>query len=188
MNKIMKIGIFGGSFDPIHYGHLMLANFAKHELKLDKVIFVPSYKSPKNYKTGTTDYKHRLNMLELALTNESGFEISDVEIKRRKISYTIDTVKYFKKRYPKYKLYLIIGNDCLITFDSWKNSEKISKFINVKFGINILGFIDSSFYCPKIDIHSTLIRELISKNRPIKYLVPESVKDYIEYYKVYKRR
>jgi len=174
----MRIGIFGGSFDPIHNGHLMLANFARHELKLHKVIFVPTYKSPKNYKTGVTSYKHRLNMLEWALNDDSEFEISDVEIKRRKISYTIDTVKYFKKRYPKDKLYLILGPDMEIL--NFKDCKKILKLVEIA--------DEHYFNYPQIDIRSTLIRKIVSYNHPIKYLVPESVKDYIKLYKLYRRK
>ena len=127
----MKIGIFGGSFNPIHNGHIYLAKTVMSELKLDKVIFVPSrippHKSGKEYISG----KDRLEMVRLAIRNNPCFEVSDYELSNDRTGYSIYTVIHFRKLYPNDLLYLMIGSDMLLSFDTWFEFEKIMQNVTV---------------------------------------------------------
>ncbi|ATO30695.1 nicotinate (nicotinamide) nucleotide adenylyltransferase [Mycoplasmopsis bovirhinis] len=123
----MKIGIYGGSFDPIHKGHIKLANYVINELQLDKLLIVPTYSSP--FKHKTISPQDKVNMINLVL--EAKMELCDFEIKRNSTSYTIDTVKYLKNKYPNDELYLIIGSDNLVKLDKWKDIDLISKLTKI---------------------------------------------------------
>src|SRR3989338_11463826 len=109
----MKIGILGGTFNPIHIGHLILAEEAREKLGLDKIIFVPAYLPPHKDNSDIAPAKYRYRMIELAIQKNSYFSLSDMEIKRNGRSYTIDTLKEFKKLYPEDELHFIIGSDLL---------------------------------------------------------------------------
>ena len=174
----MKIGIYGGSFNPVHNSHLMLANFAKHELKLDKIFFIPSNVTPG--KEGTLiDGRIRHDMIFNALIESDylGF-VSDYEINKPGISYTIDTIKFFKEHYPEDELFLICGPDVITNFHSWKNHIELEQLINVSIA-------NRDFHCPDVMIRSTLIRDLIKKGYPISHLVPKSVEKFIDQHKLY---
>lgn len=121
--QISKIGIFGGTFDPIHNGHLNIAQNAKNEYELDEVIFIPTGVS--YMKTGVNDAFFRYEMVSLAVEGTDGFKISDVEIKREGNTYTCDTIAYFKDKYPHAELFFIIGTDSLYSILSWRNYEYI---------------------------------------------------------------
>ncbi|MBX4209609.1 MAG: nicotinate-nucleotide adenylyltransferase, partial [Mollicutes bacterium PWAP] len=125
----MKIGLFGGSFNPITKKDINLAKEAIDHLNLDKFIFIPFYKrnDRKNFKPGND--KHRMKMINLAISNEEKMELSDFEIKRKGVSYSIDTVKFFSK-HPN-ELFFIIGGDKLTNFDKFKNVEQLSKLSNL---------------------------------------------------------
>jgi len=121
-----RIGILGGTFNPIHIGHLAIAEWSYEKLKLDKVIFVPTYLPPHKSSRGVIDAKTRYKMVELAIKDNPHFEISDFEIKKGGKSYSIDTVRYFSEKFNKdTKLYFIIGEDCLSTLHKWKEIEKL---------------------------------------------------------------
>lgn len=173
----MKIGIYGGSFDPIHNGHLMLAENARVELKLDMVIFVPCYISAYKYKKETLSFNYRYWMIDKALKHNYYMTVSNIE-HRKNPSYTIDTIKRFKELYPKDELYLINGPDAMKTFHTWRDYKHIEKYCKVVYG-------GLDFFCPKIEIRSTLIRQMIKENRPIRYLVPDTVNKYIKEKKLY---
>jgi len=175
----MRIGIYGGSFDPIHNGHLMLASFAVKELNLDKVLFIPTYSPPKNYKKGVSHFADRLNMMFPVINKCLIFDVSECEIDREDTSYTIDTVKELLQEYPNDELILIGGPDCVNTFSTWKDYKEISELVSVKFA-------NKDFYCPTIVIRSSLIRELVKKQLPISYLVPKLVENYIIWAGLYK--
>ena len=120
----MKIGIFGGSFNPIHKGHISIAKDAINNLNLDKLIFVPAFKSP--FKKGEIeDAKHRINMIKIHL--EEKMVISKFEINRKGISYTIETLKYFKNKHPLAKIFIIIGSDQLYKLNKWRDIKIISQ-------------------------------------------------------------
>lgn len=127
----MKVGIFGGTFDPIHIEHINMALSAKEELGLDKLYIVPAYVSPFKTAYPVTAPVHRLNMVNLAFMDEPNIAVSDYEIKQGGASYTYKTVQYFKKMHPKDKLYLIIGGDSLGTFFNWYNPDIIAKNVDI---------------------------------------------------------
>ena len=154
-----QIGILGGSFDPVHMGHIGLAQETYEMFGLDQVLFVPVFQSPHKKHIPMTTTCHRMAMLRLALQNKAHFDLSDMEVCREEISYTIDTLNHFKLIYPSSELFLIIGYDNLLELDTWKDSLKIMKSYNIlvasRPGINltsseekILGmFNGNSPYC-----------------------------------------
>jgi len=121
----VKTGIFGGSFNPVHKGHIHLARSVRDDLNLDRVIFVPSKIPPHKSNTEYVSEIHRLKMLELAVSGEKNFEISDYEIRCERISYSIYTVEHFHKLYPSDELYLLIGSDMLLSFEKWYRFKDI---------------------------------------------------------------
>lgn len=125
----MKIAIFGGAFNPIHKGHLGIAKEAISELNLDKLFFVPVFVGPFKRDVSLESSQHRLNMIKLIL--EEKMEVSTFEIDRKGVSYTIDTIKFFKNKYPKDELFLIIGSDNIKKLSKWKDIEEISKLAKI---------------------------------------------------------
>lgn len=121
-----KIGIFGGTFDPIHRLHLRISTIAKNALQLDQMIFVPTGNPPHKDNEQVTDFFHRYNMVRLALKDLDGFVVSDVENQNRlNKSYTSDTLDYFSTRYPEDQLYFVVGSDSLFDIENWKNPQNI---------------------------------------------------------------
>lgn len=127
-NANMKVGIYGGTFDPIHNGHIIVANAVKHELELDRVIFVVTADPPHKHNADRTSGLHRFNMVEAAIKSESGLEASDIELKRGGISFTVDTLRDFSLQYEDAKLFFIVGADMLFDFSSWYRPDEILKF------------------------------------------------------------
>lgn len=125
----MKIAIFGGSFNPVHKGHLAMASYAVKELKLDKLFFVPAYKSPFKTKIKYVDAEHRINMLNLCLSEKC--EVSKFETNRKSTSYTIDTVRYFRQKFPKAEIYLLIGSDNVYKLNKWKQINEIASKVKI---------------------------------------------------------
>lgn len=120
-----KIGIFGGTFNPIHKGHIELANYCKKEIGLDKVILVPTYTPPHKNSDNLASADDRLNMCKIASAKFQDFEVSDIEIKRKGASYTYLTLEYLKDKFINDTLYLLMGADMFLTLDSWKNPKQI---------------------------------------------------------------
>ncbi|MCG6961529.1 nicotinate-nucleotide adenylyltransferase [bacterium BMS3Abin03] len=182
-----KVGIFGGTFDPIHNGHLITTQSVRELRNLDKIIFVPSFVSPHKPNIKSASPKHRLNMIKLAIEGVDFFDYSEYEIDKGGISYTVDTLQEFKKRYDE--LEFIIGYDNIFTFHTWKNPDEIlelAKIIVLKRKSSIpRSFIDkfvkaATFVQTRgIEISATDIRERVKKGMPINFLVPEKVKEYI---------
>ncbi len=184
MNK--AIGIYGGTFDPIHLGHLITAQYVYELRNLEKIFFVPCNVSPFKIGANTTPSNDRLNMVKLATDGIPYFEISDYEIKKSGVSYTVNTLKYFKEKFENIEL--IIGYDNLLQFENWKEPDEIIKLAklvvlnrrtNEKEKENRFFKFAEFVTTPFIDISSSEIRERIKKNLPIDFLVPEKVKDYI---------
>ncbi len=189
-----KVCIIGGSFNPIHIGHLILANTVLEKLNLDEMIFVPCYIQPLKGDKDFAEANHRLEMIKLAISNNPKFSVSDIEIKRKGKSYTVDTLKFFKKRYDN--LYFVIGADNIRDFHKWKEPDTIvnlAKLIvtnrggfDVRIPQKIRGKKILPCTIPQIEISSTMIRKKIRNNQSIKYFVPESVEYYIYTNNLYK--
>jgi nicotinate-nucleotide adenylyltransferase len=174
----MKIGLFGGSFDPVHNGHLILAEYARRYVDLDIIYFIPCCQSAYRNKQIQASNEHRINMLDLSICKNSSV-VSEFETDKGGISYTIDTVRYYKQLYRNEDLYFIAGTDTKDKFNSWKDSEEIKRLVKVIFS-------NTDFYVPDIGINSTLIRKLVKEGNPITHLVPRLVEDYISVYNLYK--
>ena len=189
-----RVGIFGGTFDPIHNGHLITAQSVKEIRELEKIIFIPAYISPHKQHAKASNAKHRLNMLKLAMDEIPFFECSDFEIKQHTISYTIDTLKEFKKYYDE--IDLIIGYDNIFQFHTWKDPDEIFKLANVvvlkrksSHPIDYVDkYVESAYFVETrgIEISATDIRNRVHAGLPIYYLVPEKVLEYINENKLYK--
>ena len=189
----MRIGILGGTFNPIHIGHLILAEEALSKLKLDKVVFVPTYIPP--HKRLDTDIKpkDRLKMAELAVADNDSFEVSTFELDSKKRSYSIDTLKQFRSLYGEdAQLCFITGSDSLKDLFSWKNINdifKISKFIVANrpgYPIKEVPKEVETVVITPIEVSSEDIRKRLKEGRSIRYLVPEKVRQYIISKELYK--
>lgn len=182
-----RIGIYGGTFDPIHLGHLITAEYVFEKRNLDKIIFIPCNISPHKVGLHSTAAPHRLQMVKNAIESNSHFDFSDYEINKGDVSYTLDTVKHFVQLGTEIEL--IIGYDNLLVFDKWKEPEQIVELAKIlvlkrqqharvnKFNafFEKVEFLDT----PIIEISSTDIRERIRSGKSVRYLLPESVIDYI---------
>lgn len=198
MEQKIKIGLFGGSFDPIHNGHLELAKWVKNKLSLNRIIFIPAAVPPHKQNLKLTDSKHRYRMAQIAIENYPDFEISDVEIKRKGISYTIDTILFFQKKLSLdfRNLYLIIGADSLLDFPNWKDPAKILNNCQVvvlqRPGANLnkakpeLKRQAILLESPLIDISATEIRQRIKVGNSMAQLVPPAVEQYIYEHNLYR--
>lgn len=124
-SPLKRIGIFGGSFDPPHLGHLVIAEVARRTLKLDVVYLVPTYQPPHKSGRHVSTARDRLTMTKLSVRGNSSLRVSDMEIRRRGVSYTVDTVKAFHRKFPAAELFLIVGSDSLRQFHSWKDPKEI---------------------------------------------------------------
>lgn len=184
----MKIGVFGGTFDPIHNGHLHIAKTAFKSLNLDKLIFIPNSLPPhKSNVTATAE--DRMNMVKLAISGADGFEIDDYELKSKKFSYTYRTLTYIKEKYKNCDLFFIAGADNIKQIEKWKRPDIIYSLAKVAF-ITRPGFeLDTDFeYKDKsvfievdgVDISSTLIRKKIDSMQSVSDLIPKAVEKYIK--------
>jgi nicotinate-nucleotide adenylyltransferase len=188
----MKIGILGGTFNPIHYGHLILGEQVSGQLGLEKVIYVPSYVPPHKNKKEILSVPHRYTMTRLAIADNAHFVVSDIEMRRKGTSYTVDTILQIQKIYPGAELFFICGSDLVSELPTWKNLDgilKMARFVLAKrpgFGKRLKGKSFLKIHVAQVDISSSLIRSLIKQRRSIRYLTPDSVAAYIEKHKLYK--
>ncbi|UCC94409.1 MAG: nicotinate-nucleotide adenylyltransferase [Candidatus Omnitrophota bacterium] len=186
----MRIGILGGTFNPPHIGHLILAKEVQEKLALDKIFFIPT-NLPPHKEPQLPAVSHRFNMVKCATESNSLFEVLDIEIKRGGTSYTIDTANELKEKFSKADFYLIVGSDLANTFSTWKNFTQVKKLIKIvvaqrkDFPLQEKDefiLVDIT----QISISSSRIREMVKQGLSIKYLVNEGVERYIEKHKLYK--
>ncbi len=194
--KKQRLGIMGGTFDPVHYGHLVAAEGARHSFSLEKVIFVPAGKPPHKHGHAASAPRIRYKMTCLAIASNPFFSSSTIEVERPGPSYTIDTVRTMMRLYPAKSIYFITGTDAIAEIFSWKDAGSLLsmcnfvaaarpgycfKALNKKLGSlpNSLKQNISFMEVPALDISSTDIRQRVREGKPIKYLLPESVEDYI---------
>ncbi|MPW25920.1 nicotinate-nucleotide adenylyltransferase [Alkalibaculum sp. M08DMB] len=191
-----KIGILGGTFNPIHFGHLLLAESAKDRLGLDEIMFIPTGVNPHKFAEVNIDASHRLNMIELAIENNPFFSLSLIEINREGYTYTVDTIKELEQLYTETDIYFISGADIIFEIDKWKDAEEVLKKLKIVttfrpgcdqeqldnritelkelYNTKIL-----KLYTPEMDISSSEIRSRVKHGYSIKYLLPEKVEEYI---------
>jgi nicotinate-nucleotide adenylyltransferase len=188
-----RIGIFGGTFDPPHKGHIAIAEQAIRQLSLDRVYFVPAYIPPHKFLRSATTARQRIAMVKLSIGGLKKIKVSSVELERRGVSYTIDTLRTFHKKYPSAELVLIIGADNLAQFDKWRSQRSILKLASLavyrRKGFAILSNNDKISYAhlkgPMLLVSSTEVRQNIINGSSIKSLVPRPVYMYIQRHKLY---
>ncbi len=182
---LSKIGLFGGTFDPIHIGHLIVAEWVWDALALDTVFFIPNNIHPFQKRQSISAGDLRLKMLELAIRSFPQFQISPYELQRKEVSYTIDTLRYFRKQYPNAQLNVIIGADNLADFDKWKEPQAILQEAQLvvynrkgaakKIDAPNIVYLET----PHIEISSTQIRERLRNGRSCQALLPADVYRFI---------
>lgn len=215
MQNKEKIGILGGTFNPIHIAHLIMAEYALEELNLDRILFMPSGNPPHKDKNLIISNDDRKAMIELAINSNEKFIFSDIELNRSGKIYTVDTLRILKETNPDNEYYFIMGEDSLLYFDKWKEPENIVKLANIvvarrnsgsssnydKSYLNDMdkkllekkAFLEKEYNAdiffltmPNIDISSTVIRDRIKSDKSINYLVPKEVLNYIKEKNLYK--
>jgi nicotinate-nucleotide adenylyltransferase len=186
----MRTALYGGSFDPIHHGHLLLAREALEQLSLDRVVFIPAAVSPFKVHREPTPPAVRLEMVRAAIAGEPRFECDDSEFDRAGPSFTIDTLEAWRARFPAGELFYFIGQDNVADLPKWRRHDdllKIARFIVFE------RFEDGSDSTPhdflrirrRIDISSTEIRKRVAEGRSIRYLVPDAVRAIIQAHRLY---
>ena len=182
-----KVGLFFGSFNPVHNGHLMLANYIVEYADLDFLWFVVSPQNPFKDKKSLLNDHHRRDMLEMAVEDDDRFEVCDIEFYMPKPSYTIDTLVRLSERYPNYDFYLICGMDNLTYFKKWKNYQVILDNYHLLVyprkgyeGGDLLNHESVQIIdAPIIEISSTFIRNAVAENKDIRYFMPEKSYKYM---------
>jgi nicotinate-nucleotide adenylyltransferase len=185
----MKIAIYGGTFDPVHHGHLILARTALEMFHWDRLYFVPCSQSPHKKNNPIANNQDRLKMLQLALKNEAQLQVDDFELRQGGISYSIDTVDYFQKKFPKAQLFWLLGEDQIAKLKTWHRFKELKKkveFVFLSRGEAVKGTSKKlKLVNRRIDISATDIRSRIQQRLSVHYLVTDAVADYIKKKKIY---
>ncbi|MCR4399337.1 MAG: nicotinate-nucleotide adenylyltransferase [Syntrophomonadaceae bacterium] len=197
-----RIGLLGGTFDPIHHGHLVLAECAHYEARLDRVIFVPAARPPHKEAGPVVKGDYRYRMVRIAIEDNPHFAVSEVEMRRPGRSYTIDTVREFRERYPGSELYFIVGMDALLEIKTWKDVDELVRLcgfiaaVRPKYSQDLadprLAGLPDDFWrrlqlveVPGLDISSTDLRRRLAAGKPVRYLMPPAVEDYVRRHNFY---
>ncbi|MFK7970646.1 MAG: nicotinate (nicotinamide) nucleotide adenylyltransferase [Bacteroidia bacterium] len=190
----MHIGLFFGSFNPVHVGHLIIAEAALNHTDIDRCWMIVSPQNPFKKKANLLSEYNRLRMAELGIGDSVRMKASNIEFRLPKPSYTIDTLTYLREKYPNHTFSLIMGQDNLVHFHKWKNYEAILKHYNIIVyprgkdtpETELDNHPNVSFFkAPLLDISATYIRETIRSGKSIRYLVPEAVREYLEEIRAY---
>lgn len=201
----MRFGILGGSFDPVHFGHLLLAERCREELQLDHVLFVPAAQSPLKADRAPASPQARVEMLQLAIAGHPQFSVSRLEIERGGLSYTVDTLAKLREEDPSRELYFILGSDAVLTLPQWREPQRLCELARVVFverpGAEITSWASleaalppetvqrmkaDRIEMPRMEISSRDVRARAHDGRSIRYLVPRSVEKYIETHGLYR--
>jgi nicotinate-nucleotide adenylyltransferase len=184
----MKIGLFFGSFNPVHVGHMVLANYMLEYTDLDKIWFVISPHNPLKKKSSLLGEKHRLQLVNLAISDNAKIKASDIEFKLPQPSYTVVTLAYLKEKYPEHEFALILGEDNLLSFNKWKNYEEILRHHQL-YVYPRPNTEKSEFHshpqiklvnAPLMEVSSTEIRKAIQEKKDVRYFMPNAVWEYIK--------
>jgi nicotinate-nucleotide adenylyltransferase len=190
----MTIGLYFGSFNPIHIGHLIIASFVANNTEIQQVWLVVSPQNPLKKSSTLLNEYHRLNLVQLAIAEDSQLKASNIEFKLPRPSYTIDTLTYLNEKYPEHQFQIILGSDSFQNISKWKNYEQLLKnysfLVYSRPGFEVVTHLKNVqvLNAPLLEISSTLLRQAIKDGRSIRYLVPESVREEIQkngYYKNY---
>jgi len=188
----MKIGLYFGSFNPVHVGHLIIASHIADHSDLNQVWFVVSPQNPLKQSSSLLNEYQRLHLVQMCIEDDPRLKASDVEFKLPKPSYTIDTLTYLKEKYPEHEFVLILGSDSFQNIHRWKNHEQLVRdyqfiiYPRPGFSIDHTAPNVSVIKAPLLEISATDIRNKIKEGKSIRYLVPENVRSEIEiagYYK-----
>ncbi|MGQ9412131.1 nicotinate-nucleotide adenylyltransferase [Streptococcus pluranimalium] len=180
-----QVGILGGNFNPVHNAHLVVADQVRQQLGLDQVYLMPEFEPPHVDHKETIDEKHRLKMLELAIQDVQGLDIETIELERKGISYTYDTMKLLTEKNPDVDYYFIIGADMVDYLPKWHKIDELIQMVQFV-GVQRPKYKAGTSYpviwvdVPLMDISSSMIRDFIKKDRQPNYLLPKPVLDYIE--------
>jgi nicotinate-nucleotide adenylyltransferase len=196
----MRLGVFGGSFDPVHFGHLRMAEEARTQADLDRVLFVPTQVSPFKVNRQVTPGELRLQMLHIAVEDNPAFAVSEVEVARPGPSYTVDTLRLLREQYPTAELFFLTGTDAVRDLPKWRQPEEIlslSRFlVAARPGVDRAEVLQalpdtwegrvSFIEMPELDISSTYLRERIRDGRSVRYLLPRAVETFIAAHGLYR--
>ncbi|NOZ55194.1 MAG: nicotinate-nucleotide adenylyltransferase [Calditrichaeota bacterium] len=193
----MRVGVYGGTFDPIHVGHLIIGELAREALELDRLLFVVAKRPPHKVSESITPAEFRLEMVRLATLDNPFFEPSDIEIRRGGVSYTVETLQALSDELelPRENLFFLMGADSLVDFPNWRQPDRILELATVvalrRPGVD-LSDVDPEYLrrvrllpTPLLEISATNIRQRVSRGCSIRYLVPEPVVQYIREHKLY---
>lgn len=200
----MRIGIFGGTFDPIHYGHLLLAETCREQCRLDEVWFLPAAVPPHKQGESLTSASQRVEMLELGISGHPAFRVSDIEIERGGLSYTVETLAAINSQMPNAELFFLMGADSLRDFPTWREPQRIcelaipvvvsrrnapapefSRFEQFVSNDRLAEIRRHRVEMPIVEFSSTAIRESVHAGRSIRYQTPRAVEIYIHNHKLY---
>lgn len=182
----MKIGLYFGSFNPVHIGHLIIANFVANNTDVDQVWFVVSPQNPLKKSSTLLNEYHRLHLIELAIEGNEQLKTSNIEFKLPRPSYTIDTLTYIKEKYPNHQFMVIMGSDSYTNISKWKNYQRLlsdySFFVYTRpgFEVETRPANVTVLRAPLLEISSTQLREAIKEGKSVRYLVCEKVREEIE--------
>lgn len=184
----MTVGLYFGSFNPVHNGHLIIASYIANYTALDRIWFVISPQNPFKEKSTLINENHRKHLIDLAIEGEKKLRSSNIEFKLPVPSYTIDTLTYLQELYPQHEFSIIVGSDSFQNIHKWKNSEVLLQnfpiIIYERPGFKVqkasLNEKTTLLKAPLLDISSTMIREMIKQKKSIRYLVPDIVNDEID--------
>jgi nicotinate-nucleotide adenylyltransferase len=186
----VRVGVFGGTFDPPHVGHLLLATDAREALRLDRLIFIPAGAQPFKVETPpVASAGDRMEMVRLAVADDANYAVDDAEISRKGLSYTVDTLEHLAARFRGAELFLLMGQDALAGFAQWRNPGRIRELATLavmersgdrgpRIEVAAEGVVTVS--TRRVDVSSTEIRERLRAKKSIKGFVPESVERFIE--------
>jgi nicotinate-nucleotide adenylyltransferase len=203
----MRRGVFGGSFDPVHYGHLLLAESCREACSLDLVLFVPTAVSPHKQDQLPSEARHRIEMLKLAIGGHPAFDVSEIEIRRAGISFTVDTLRELHRENPQDELFLLMGADSCEDFPTWRQPSEICQLASLvvvgragspipdleKLKRSIDPQQAESIRChfvemPCVDYSSSRIRERVAAGQSIRFQTPRAVEMYIQTHSLYVRK
>jgi nicotinate-nucleotide adenylyltransferase len=201
----MRLGVFGGSFDPVHFGHLLLAECCREQLSLDRVWFVPTASQPFKRSGPVAEAGQRLDMLRLAIGGHPAFEVSTIELDRGGVSYTVDTLETIHREQPDAELYLLMGADSLADFPTWREPQRICE-LAIPVAVRRAGAAEPDYVrvaslmspdrlaiaeksrveMPAVDFSASDIRGRVAAGQSIRYRTPRAVEKYIEVQRLYR--